>query len=796
MSAQPSGQQASDLVNVEIDGQKLQAPKGSMIIQAADKAGIQIPRFCYHDKLAIAANCRMCLVDVEKAPKPMPACATPIMEGMKVYTRSKRALDSQRNVMEFLLVNHPLDCPICDQGGECELQDVAMGYGRSVSRYAERKRVVADEDLGPLVATEMTRCIHCTRCVRFTDDIAGTTELGGMFRGEHTEIGTYIGRSLRSELSGNIIDLCPVGALTNKVFRFRARPWELVARESIGYHDSIGSNLYLHLRRGEVLRSVPRDNEALNENWLSDRDRFSHQGLTHEDRLTVPQIKRDGKWVDVSWEEAIKAVSDGLRNCVSRHGADQLATIISPSVSTEELYLAQAITRGLGSPHIDHRLQQLDFSDDAARPIAPSLGAPLSGYQDARALLLVGSHPRHDAPILGHRIRRAWKHGAQIHAVNPLAFEHHFSLSNHIVGDPGAQIASLAAVAVAVAERAGVAVPAEISIRAAGASDAANAIAASLLDHKPSRVLFGDHAARHPAASVLRRIAQFIATHTGSVFDELPAGANGAAAWRVGAVPHRGPAGTAVAGGLNTAQQLQQPRQAYLLYGAEAPEDFAHGATATSALSQASFVVSFAAFKSDVAAKFASVRLPIGLTPEVDGTYINADGTVQRIGAGAKLPGDARPGWRVLRALGESLALAGFEFTDLTGLHQQMQPLLAADSVSLGDPGPAPEAIQSGAGLIVQRYLPIYSVDAVVRRSPALQATVLAESTTLKLHPDDARMFGIDAEGPVQVGNHVYQCASSGDVPKGVCRIVAGTAATAALPTTGQRVQLTQVSHG
>ena len=798
MSAQPTTPTAPDIVNIEIDGQVMQAPKGAMIIQAADKAGIQIPRFCYHDKLAIAANCRMCLVDVEKAPKPMPACATPVMEGMKVYTRSKRALDSQRNVMEFLLVNHPLDCPICDQGGECELQDVAMGYGRSVSRFAERKRVVPDEDLGPLVATEMTRCIHCTRCVRFMDDIAGTTELGGMFRGEHLEIGTYIGRSLRSELSGNIIDLCPVGALTNKVFRFRARPWELIARESIGYHDALGSNMYLHLRRGEVLRTVPRDNDAINENWLSDRDRYSHQGLTHAERLATPRVKRDGQWVEVSWEEGIKAAAEGLREVISRRGADQLATLAGAGGSAEELYLLQSLTRGLGSPHIDHRLQQLDFSDDATRPIAPGFAAPLADYASARALLLVGSHPRHDAPLLGHRIRRAWKHGAEIHAINPLAFDHHFQVANELVGDPAQQVADLAAVAAALAQLRGVVFSAEINEWAARSTHQAQAeaIARSLHAHEPSRVLFGDQAVRHPSASLLRRIARFIADTSGSSFDEMPQGANGAAAWRVGCVPNRGPGAATVAAGSNALSMVRDPRRAYILYGAEAPEDFADPSAATAALEQADFVLAFAAFAHPTLEASASVILPIGLVPEIDGSYVNVDGTLQAVAAGAKLPGDARAGWRVLRALGAALHLPGFEFNDFATLHANVRPLLAGGNVDAGSAQPAPSPVEPGEGLVVQRYLPIYRVDAVVRRAPALQGTVIGETGELRLHPQDALALGIGQSGEVSVGGQRHACVASADVPRGVCRVAAGFASTAALPVTGARIQIERVSHG
>jgi NADH-quinone oxidoreductase subunit G len=799
MSALPTGQQAPDLVNIEIDGQPMTAPKGAMIIQAADKAGIQIPRFCYHEKLAIAANCRMCLVDVEKAPKPMPACATPVMEGMKVYTRSKRALDSQRNVMEFLLVNHPLDCPICDQGGECELQDVAMGYGRSVSRFSERKRTVPDEDLGPLVATDMTRCIHCTRCVRFMDDIAGTTELGGMFRGEHTEIGTYVGRSLRSELSGNIIDLCPVGALTNKVFRFRARPWELMARESIGYHDALGSNLYLHLRRGEVLRTVPRDNDAINENWLSDRDRYSHQGLSHSERLTSPRIKRDGQWVDVSWDEGLKAAAEGLRAAISRHGAEQLGALVSASFSAEELYLAQLLVRGLGSPHIDHRLQQLDFSDDAALPIAPGFAAPLAEYSQARTILLVGCHPRHEVPLLGHRIRHAWQHGADVHAINPFAFDHHFALRNDLVGDPAQQVADLAAVAAALAERCNLSISDELrdwSARSTNQTAAAD-IARSISEGSGSRVLFGDQATRHPAASLLRKMARFIAENSASSFDELPAGANSVAAWRVGCVRHRGPSGrSAVPVGASALDMLRAPKRAYLLYGTEPVEDSAAPAAAADALHKADFVLALAAFGHELLNSCASVVLPIGLPPEVDGSYVNVDGLVQTVRAGAKLPGDARAGWRVLRALGGALNLPGFDAVDFAALHANVRPMLSEGSAAPGEAQVSPSPIAGGEGLVVHRYVPIYRVDAVVRRAPALQSTVLGEDGALRIHPQDALGFGIGQAGEIRINGQTYPCVASAEVPRGVCRVASGFTSTAGLPPSGQRVLIERVNHG
>ena len=418
-----------EMVSIEVDGKAMQAPKGSMIIEATDRAGIEVPRFCYHPKLTIAANCRMCLVDVEKMPKPVPACATPVMEGMKIYTGSRRAIDAQHGVMEFLLINHPLDCPICDQGGECELQDLAMGYGRSVSRFTERKRVVRDKNVGPLIQTEMTRCIHCTRCVRFLEEIAGTSEMGGAGRGDRLEIGTCVENSIDSELSGNVIALCPVGALTNKPFRFSARAWELMARPSVAVHDGVGSNLHYHVRNGRVLRCVPRENEAVNESWLADRDRYSHFGLYDDDRVLQPQVKEDGLWKTVSWDEAITLAAAKLRAAADSHGGGQLAALMSPSAATEEYFLAQSLLRQLGSDNIDHRLRDGDFSDDPARPLSPAFSLPLAEISSCDAVLLIGCNPRQEAPIVGHRIRQAWRGGAQVSVVNPLDWPFTFDTS-------------------------------------------------------------------------------------------------------------------------------------------------------------------------------------------------------------------------------------------------------------------------------------------------------------------------------------------------------------------------------
>jgi NADH-quinone oxidoreductase subunit G len=775
MSAQPSAPNAApDHVTVEIDGRTMQVPKGSMIIQAADKAGIHIPRFCYHDKLPIAANCRMCLVDVEKAPKPMPACATPVMEGMKVYTQSKRALDSQRNVMEFLLINHPLDCPICDQGGECELQDVAMGYGRSVSRFVERKRVVPDEDLGPLVATDMTRCIHCTRCVRFTSEIAGTHELGGMGRGEHLEIGTYIGKAMESELSGNVIDVCPVGALTNKVFRFRARAWELIARESIGYHDALGSNLWLHTRRGEVLRTVPRDNEAVNECWLSDRDRYSHEGLYAEDRALKPMVRRDGVLVEASWEEAIAAAAAGLRASGAGFGA-----LVSPLATCEEGHLLATLARGLGSAAIDHRLRVLDFADGAA---GATFELPLADVETLRAALVVGLDPRHDAPLLGHRLRKAARRGAAVHAINALAHDGNFDLASERVVAPTRLVEELAALAKVIVEGGVTAPPALVdAVAAARPADAHRAVVDSLRAAQPAAVLFGNFAVQHPQASWLRALARFVAQGVGARFNELAGPANSVGLSRMGVLP---------AAGQDAGVIMQRPQKALLVFQAGAL-DAARPAAFDRAREAAGFHVHLGAYACAGVAAHADVLLPLALPPESDGTYVNVDGRVQRLVAGAKPPGDARPGWRVLRALGEALGLPGFVFTELAGLRAAM-------------PDPAAPRVAEPAGLAVRRPavegleriadVPIYRIDPVLRRAAALQASPLTPRPCVRLHPGEAQARGFADGAALRVSDGsaeiVLPLAVDARVPHGAVQVSAGFHETAALAPTGAVLSL------
>ncbi len=685
MSAQPVNPSVPpDHVTVEIDGQSLVVPKGSMIIQAADKAGIPIPRFCYHEKLPIAANCRMCLVDVEKSPKPAPACATPVMDGMKVATRSEKALKFQRSVMEFLLINHPLDCPICDQGGECELQDVSLGYGRSVSRFNERKRVVPDEDIGPLVATEMTRCIQCTRCVRFTADVAGTYELGGMYRGENLQIGTYDGKPLTTELSGNVVDVCPVGALTNKVFQFRARPWELTARESLGYHDAMGSNLFLHVRRGEVLRSVPRDNELVNECWLSDRDRYSHQGLYSADRAVKPLRKVNGEWQEVSWAEGLAAAKDIL----AANKGDDLGVLVHPSASNEEGALLARLASGLGTGNIDHRIQNRDFSDAATAEV---FGLSLAEIEAADTIVVLGSNIRHELPLLHARLRKAQTtRNAKIHAINPVDFDFAFKLAGKQIVAPSKFVDAL------------------------GNAELRQAVTGNAV------LIVGGIAENHPQAAAIRAAARDFAAATGAKLCRIPQGANAVGLSRAGVLP----------AGKDVNAMLAQPRKAYALYGIEPGLDFADTAAARKALAGAQ-VVAFSQFACASTRDVADVILPIGALPEIDATLTNLDGREQSARAGGKLPGEAREGWRVLRALGGELALAGFEFTDLAGLRASLAPVSVNVSTSAATP-------VAGEGLEVASTAAIYRTDAVVRRAQALQSHPLNVAPRIVLNSDDA----------------------------------------------------------
>ncbi len=798
MSTQPTAV-APDLVSIEIDGKPTAIRKGAMIIEAADAIGVIIPRFCYHRKLPIAANCRMCMVEVEMGGKPMmkgmPACATPVADGMKVQTRSKLALEYQRDVMEFLLINHPLDCPVCDQGGECELQDVALGFGRSVSRFTEGKRAVADENIGPLVATKMTRCIHCTRCVRFTSEIAGSYELGGMSRNDDMQIGTYIGRTVQTELSGNIIDVCPVGALTDKVFQFKARAWELIAKPSIGYHDALGSNVWLHTRRGEVLRVVPRENESINECWLADRDRYSHQGVYAPDRLGAPEIKRDGQWQVVGWDEALAFAASALKQF---RGAD-LGVLLHPATSNEEGDLLLRLARGLGCAHVDHRLRQLDFSQ---HDVASPFGMPVADVQRVTAALLVGSDLRYEMPLLNHRLHEASKHDAHIYAVNPAHFDFNYPLAGESVLAPSAMAAGLLGLAKALVAS-GATPPAALAqtIDAApsdeGDADAVASLRTAGAGAGGAVVIFGEAAACHPQASSLRELARFIASASGAAFNELPLGANAIGLAQLGVSP--------AGGGLDALTMLRRPRKSYLLYGVEPPEDFADGAAALAALRGAQSVVAFSAYASETLREVADVLLPIALLPEIDATLVNVDGLAQGVVAGAKAPREARAGWRVLRALGGQMQLDGFSFDDIAGLREGMAArVLASGQGTTASAARAQDAttrdLQAGdssradssSGVTLERFAswPIYRGDAVLRRASALNAHPLNRPPAARINAAEAARLGLDGADRVEVAGVCLPLVVDDQVADGTVWIEAASTLTATLPPYGAALTL------
>jgi NADH-quinone oxidoreductase subunit G len=725
MSAQPD-LPAQDLVNIEIDGRALQARKGAMIIEAADGAGIYIPRFCYHKKLSIAANCRMCMVEVEKVPKPLPACATPVAEGMKISTGSELARGAQKAVMEFLLINHPLDCPICDQGGECELQDLAMGYGRDVSRFAENKRVVEDKYIGPLIATDMTRCIHCTRCIRVLREVAGKMELGATGRGENMEIGTYIEGSLESELSGNVIDVCPVGALTSRPFRFKARAWELNQTASVAPHDSVGSNIFVHVRRGQVMRVVPRENEEINEVWLSDRDRFSYQGLYADDRLVSPMIKVNGQWQEAGWDDALQAAVDGLRSVAAEHGAEQLGLLVSPVATLEEMYLVQAVARGLGTNNIDHRLRQGDFTNQDNAPLYPVLGQSLQALESVTAALVIGANPRKEQPLIAHRLRKAALAGARVMFVNPVDYESNLPVHAKVIVPPAHMVAVLAGVAACFPDAAAGA-PAAVRrlIDDARPDDAQRVMAQALRGTGNCTILLGNTATAHPQYSLLTALAAVIAAASGAVLGHLPEAANSVGGWLAGVLPHRGPAGASIAQtGQNAREMLDSPRKAYLLMGVEAEHDCWDAGSAARALAGAEFVVALSPWAGVLLKDCANVLLPVTPCTETSGTFVNAEGRWQSFAGAASPYAGSRPGWKVLRVLGNRLGLDGFDYTSseevCDELHHRLDGAVVADQRGSG-PVAAMPAVRQGLERIGD--VAIHSADALVRRAAALQQT-------------------------------------------------------------------------
>lgn len=793
------------MVELEIDGHPVTALKGSMIIQAADAAGIPMPRFCYHKKLPIAAVCRQCMVEVEmggrRVPKPQVACATPVAQGMKVYTRSPFAIHAQQNALEFVLINHPLECPICDQGGECELQDLSLGYGRSLSRFVERKRTVADEDIGPLVATYMTRCIHCTRCVRFLSEIGGTYEFGDFNRADFHLIGTYIGSGVASELSGNIVDVCPVGALTDKVYEFRARPWEMIAKPSIGYHDALGSNLWLHTMRGTVLRAVPRDSEPINECWLSDRDRYSHQGLYARDRALRPLVRKAGALVAVEWGEAIDFVANGLRRA-----APDVAALLAPLTSSEEGHLLAALVRGLGGTRIDHRLRVQDFSDGG--PGGETFEMPVERLGSIRAALLVGSNPRHEIPLLNHRLREATRlddghippanravydiatrHGAKIFAINPVRFDFNFELAGQIVVSPQRMVD----VMLRFAKAAGVAaqdVPDRALAEAIGSApeDAeASRWLAALHGAESSVVILGDVGVQHPHASWLRALARLVARAVGGAYDEFPSGANAIGLTRAGAQSNDPDD--------NAAAIQAHPPGALVTWQAEC-DDSTEPLGFLRTCERSGFHIHVGAFASDEMRETADAILPIGLSPEIDGTYVNVDGFVQGCAAGSQLPGEARPGWKVLRALGAALGIAGFDFVDVADVRMRISERLNQPAEGTRADMLAPRAEAANDNLLRVATVGIYRTDPVVRRAKALQAHPLNREAAVHLCAADARALRLLDGARVDISGSTMPVVIDAAVPEGCAWIEAGSTSARGLPPSGAPLAINTMMPG
>lgn len=705
------------MIEIELDGKKVEIAEGSMVMHAAEKAGTYIPHFCYHKKLSIAASCRMCLVDVEKMPKPMPACATPVTQGMVVRTKSEKAVKAQKSVMEFLLINHPLDCPICDQGGECQLQDLAVGYGGTKSRYEEEKRVVFHKDVGPLISMEeMSRCIHCTRCVRFGQEVAGVMELGMSHRGEHAEIETFVGKSIDSELSGNMIDICPVGALTSKPFRYSARTWELSRRKSVSPHDSTGANLIVQVKNNRVMRVVPFENEEVNECWIADRDRFSYEALNSDQRLTSPMLKQGGEWKVVDWKTALEYVAHGLQGVKASHGASAIGALVSPHSTLEEIYLTGALVRGLGSENIDYRLRNAEF--DAGHKGARYLGMPIAALSELQSVLVLGSNLRKDHPLFAQRIRQAARMGCAVNVINAEAQDWALTVRHVSVVSASQWVSALADVANAVALEKNVAAPC-----AGQATESAKAMALSLLGGERKAILLGNAAAHHAQASQLLTLANWIAQHCGATVGYLTEAANTVGAQLVGALPG--------AGGLNAGQMLQGALKATVLLNNEPEFDSAAGATAKDALKQCDMVVTLSPFKANM--DISDVLLPIAPFTETPGTFINAEGRLQSFHAVVKPLGEARPAWKVMRALADILNVPGLQFDSA----QEVLAFLHADNAS-GVPAFVPADRLSNAcsvaveGTKVQSVpcvAPIYGLDSIVRRATSLQMTADARAT-------------------------------------------------------------------
>ncbi len=760
------------MVEIELDGKKVEVPPGSMVMDAANKLGTYIPHFCYHKKLSIAANCRMCLVEVEKAPKPLPACATPVAQGMIVRTHSDKAVQAQKSVMEFLLINHPLDCPICDQGGECQLQDLAVGYGKSQSRYEEEKRVVPPKEAGPLISMEeMTRCIQCTRCVRFGQEVAGVMEFGMLGRGEHSEITTFVGKTVDSEVSGNMIDLCPVGALTSKPFRYTARSWELSRRKSVSPHDSLGSNLIVQVKGGKVMRVLPLENEAINECWISDKDRFSYEALDNADRLTAPMIKQGNQWQETDWQTALEYVAHGLRNIRHEHGADAIAAVATAHSTLEELALLKKAMHGFGVENVDFRLRQSDFALDGQ--VTPWLGMPIAELSTLKRAFVIGSFLRKDHPLVATRLRAAVKGGAKLSILHGTDEENLIPTANKMIVAPSDWLAALSQVVVAVAAAKGIAAPA--GFENVTATDLSKAVAASLIteDNLPAAVLLGNSVAHHPQASQLHAASQWIAEQTGAKFGYFVEAANTVGGYVVGATSGK--------------DAFATPKKAYVLLHAEPELDAANPQQAAAALAGAEMVVALSAFKHGF--DHADVLLPVSPFSETSGTFINCEGRAQSFNGTVKPLGETRPAWKVLRVLGNLLGVSGFDYETSESIRDEVLGKGVTDvSAKLNNVAKlAPSAAAFGTAGALERVtdVPIYFTDAIARRSEPLQRTADANAPLVDLPQTLAEQLGVKAGELVKVtqgsGSAVLVAAIDRKLPANAVRVAAGHPATATL---------------
>lgn len=742
------------MATIEIDGKTFEAENGKMIIEVADEAGIYIPRFCYHKKLSVAANCRMCLVEVENGRKPVPACATPITNGMKVFTKSEQAIHSQNVVMEFLLINHPLDCPICDQGGECELQDISMGFGEDKSEYTETKRAVDDENLGTLISTEMTRCIHCTRCVRFGEEIAGVRELGATGRGEKMQIGTYVQHSMTSEVSGNIIDLCPVGALTSKPYRFKARAWELVQHDSVAPHDCLGSNIHIHTRNNKLMRVVPRENETINETWLSDRDRFSYLGLDVSSRASKPQIKRNGQWETVDWETALKFAAEGISRVIKQSGPEQMAAFASSSSTLEEMYLLQKLMRDIGVQNIDHRLQQTDFRDEAHLPTTPISTLPYAEIDQQHTIVLIGCNIHREVPLAGTRVRKAFRNGAKVYAINPVDFDYHFDLTDRIIISPIEMPMQLAKLALALTADL-TTLPEEVQKLLIGleVDKQTKKIAKSLKDEKAC-LITGAISENHPESSLLRTLISVIQKLSGAKLVRLTNGANSAGACVAGMLPHRTVAGkTVIEPGLNVQEALNAKLKGYFLMGVEPGYDFANPYGARQSMLAAEFVVMLSAYNHESMHDYADVILPVAPYSETSGTYINIDNTWQTV-KGAMPPfGESRPAWKVLRVLGNLFHCKKFDYTSTEDILSEIKECVAMTMEHEYKPYYPQSLPVINQSLVRVGEWPLYRIDAIVRNSKELQLCAASDSACIRIHPSTADKLKLEEIATVSQGD-------------------------------------------